>query len=230
MRAHAGEAAVPIRRITTRVWIHQPTRASVPSGTENSSIAIDPPGRRTRASSRTVAAGIVHVPQEVGEGHGVERIVAEGEPLGLPEDGADPVVEPGEPVRLPPRTEHRLALVQRHHANVLPGRERTGDQLGSRRDVQHARAGNRVRPRHEEPAPARVLAEGQQRAHPFVLRGDAREEPPREPCAVGGHGADLDRPEEVRHGREGVEDVIGSTIVTQLITRSDTSPYGPGSP
>ena len=56
--------------------------ARAPCGTPNSSPAIVPPGRTTRASSRSVAAGIVDVAEQVGEREAVERAVGEGQLLG----------------------------------------------------------------------------------------------------------------------------------------------------
>ena len=77
------------------------------AGTQNSRIAIVPPGRTTRASSASVAAGIVDVAEQVGEREVVERGVGERDLRRRRLDELDAVAE-----SLPRDGEHVGALVE----------------------------------------------------------------------------------------------------------------------
>ena len=90
---HARRDQPPAPGSPTRTYSSQSGR-QIPRGTPNSSIAIVPPGRTTRASSRSVAARVVDVAQEVGERERVELRVVEGQRLGVPLAELDRLAEP----------------------------------------------------------------------------------------------------------------------------------------
>src|SRR5207253_10724212 len=107
---------------------------------------------------------VVDVAQEIRERESVELRVAERELLGAR-------LHEAHAVRPPARgREHLRALVDADDgAAVLPD-ELAPDQPRPRRDVEHRLSGPDVDARDEEAAPARILAEGQQRAVTVVRR------------------------------------------------------------
>src|SRR5437868_3240521 len=93
----------------------------------------------------------------------------------------DPGVSPRalEPVLGPPRCELADALVESHDGAAFAADELAGNGSGSRRDVENGVTGTGGDARDEEPAPARVLSERQERRVAVVGRAERSEERPR---------------------------------------------------
>ena len=119
--------------------------------------------------------GIVHVAEEIGEREGIERRVGKRQLLRASLDERDACRH------APPCLgQHLRALVETDHgATRLPDSSSRRDRSRSRRDVQHGLPRAHVDARDEEAAPARILAEGQQRRIAVVRRPERGEQRPR---------------------------------------------------
>src|SRR5262245_49851374 len=141
-------------------------------------------------------ARILDVAQEVRERQRRELAVGERERLGAPLDqlhgqSARPLRRDGE---------HLGALVERDDRAAVAADELACDEPGAGGDVEHRVVGADVEPRDEEAPPARVLAEGEERAV-AVVGGTER----REQCARGDGGHEG----RVYSGCVGADDELG---------------------
>jgi len=120
---------------------------------------------------------VVYVAQQVGEAQRIELRVGERKLLGLAQHEADLRSQlPVQRGARPSGAEHRLALIDRHDlATRAPGQRRR-DHPGAGGDVQDALSGPRLQGSDQRPAPARILAEAEQRAHAVVVSGQALEQ------------------------------------------------------
>ena len=153
-------------------------------GTPNSRLATTPPGRTTRASSASVAPGSSTYRRRYVTVNASNVAGGERQLLGAPEHERD-----GQPCgSTDARLQHRRARIQRDDPPPPVGpNEFARDEPGAGRDIEDR--GPRSDARDEEPAPARVFAERQQRTHPVVGGPEAREEPTGVPDARRVHPA-----------------------------------------
>jgi len=93
--------------------------------------------------------GIVHVAQEIGEGHVIERLVSKRQPLAL---GA----HEGTTIR-GARRQHVGALVEANHLAAIASDERPGHHAGACRNVEHSVIVPGPDGAHQGVSPARVL-------------------------------------------------------------------------
>jgi hypothetical protein len=96
--------------------------------------------------------GIVHVAQEIGEGHMIERLVGEREPFTL---GAhEGTTSRGA------RRQHVGALIEANHPAATASDEGPGNHAGAGRNVEHSVIVPGTDGAHQGVSPARVLAQG----------------------------------------------------------------------
>ena len=150
----------------------------------------DPPARLDDASELTHRRRtVVDVAQQIGEREGVELTVGERQPLGLAADERDSRGERrGLGQSCPRDGEHRLALVEPHDLAVAATGKRERDQPGAGRDVEQALAGTRLNGGNQRAAPARVLAEAQDRTHQVIAARQTGEQRQRLMLARRGRG------------------------------------------
>src|SRR5258706_5534428 len=115
--------------------------------------------------------GVLDVPQEIRERQMVERLVRERDALG---PSFDELLEDAGP--LPRDREHVGALVEPDDAAAVAPHKRLGDHARAGRDVEHAIAGTRSDRVDERAAPARILAEREDRTDAVVRPADAGED------------------------------------------------------
>ena len=117
---------------------------------------------------------IAHVAEQIREREPVERLVLEGQLLRRPFQELD-----GRRQAAACLGEHLRALVEPDHRAGLLSQQLAGDRPRPCRHVEDGVARPGVQAGHEEAAPARILAEGQQRRVTIVRRPEWREERPR---------------------------------------------------
>ena len=81
--------------------------------------------------------------------------------------------------------EHLRALVDPNDVAAVAPHEREGDEARAGCDIEHAQPGLRADRSHEQPPPARVLAEAQHGAHVVVTAREIGEELERVALALG---------------------------------------------
>ena len=156
----------------TPTYRRQSSRATGFGGTPNSRPAIVPPGLTTRASSVSVAPGIVDVAHQVRERQGVERGVGERQVVGvaLHQPDARPGAGGG------PRRASRGSGRARRPCSASAGSAPTRLRRSPWRRRGRCRAGPASGARDEEAAPARVLAEREEARVAVVRRPERGEQ------------------------------------------------------
>ena len=119
---------------------------------------------------------ILDVPEQVRERQSVEGVVCEGKALRAPLDELDFFGEPGLGHAVATRVEHLPALVEAHDAAAGPAGELDGDRRRASGDVENGVVRADIHPRDEEPAPTRILAEGEEAGVAVVGRAERREQ------------------------------------------------------
>ena len=157
-RASRRRSRRPPPAAPTRTCSSQSGRQS-PRGRPNSSPAIVPPGRTTRAELAQRRRRVVDVAQQVGEGQRVELAVGERQRARRSPRRA----RPGRSSRRRASASISGALVDADDGAALLPHELARDRAGAGRDVEDAVAGPGLDPRDEEAPPARVLAVGEER-------------------------------------------------------------------
>ena len=95
-----------------------------------------------------------------------------GEPVGGAVDQLDPILEPRCRHAPPTGLEHLGALVEPDHATARSAGELDRDGGGPGRHVEHGVVRPHRNAGNKEPAPARILAEGEQSRVPVVGRSE----------------------------------------------------------
>ena len=136
-----------------------------------------PPGLTTPGELAHGRGGVVHVAPEVPDRERVEFAIRERQPLRL---GTHDLHGPDQSLiarQLAARaSQHLLALIDCDDAAAIAADDLRGHQACTGRDVDHTRGRLHVKRPDHRSAPATVLTEAQERAHPVVVRGKAGEE------------------------------------------------------
>ena len=144
-------------------------------GTENSSMAMRPPGFDDAGELPHGRRRVVDVAEQVGEGQPGESGVVEGKVLGAALAELDALGEAGGRDPRASCVEHLRALVDADDLAAVPAGELDRDGRRPRGDVEHGVARPGLDPRDEKRAPARVLPEAEQARVAIVgLRRAAR--------------------------------------------------------